>query len=221
MRTTQPLNQKGTRGSSLVGKAATAWCGPSLLSSVLSSMLASMPSVWLFGARENLSFLEHSYITKWRFKDKIRENQIKSAVIFRDVSNYSVLLVDNYSDDISSHLFQHLLTSCSRVLLQKLTGSQLVKEFPAFNGTLWFITALQVPATRPYPELDRSRPCPTSHFLKIQINIILPSTPGSSKWSLFLRFPHQNPVDTSPLPIRATYPAHLVLLDCFNTILIN
>ena len=34
-----------------------------------------------------------------------------------------------------------LLTPFSRVLLQKLTGSQLVKKFPACYGTRRFITA--------------------------------------------------------------------------------
>ena len=40
----------------------------------------------------------------------------------------------------------------------------------------------------------------TSYFFKIRATIILPSTPRSSKWSLPFRFPHQNPVCTSPLP---------------------
>jgi hypothetical protein len=38
-------------------------------------------------------------------------------------------------------LLIYLLTPWSRVLLEKLTGSQLVKKFPKFNGTWRFITA--------------------------------------------------------------------------------
>ena len=39
---------------------------------------------------------------------------------------------------------------------------------------------------------------PTSHFLKINLNVILPYRPRSPHWSLSLRFPHQNPVYDSP-----------------------
>ena len=67
----------------------------------------------------------------------------------------------------------------------------------------------------PIPILSQLSPVhtPTSHFPKINLNIILLSVPGCPQWSLSLRFPHQNPVHASPLPICATCPAYLILLD--------
>ena len=54
---------------------------------------------------------------------------------------------------------------------------------------------------------------PTSHLLEIHPNIINPSTPRSPQWSPSLRFPHQHPIYPLSSPIRATCPAHLILLD--------
>jgi len=44
----------------------------------------------------------------------------------------------NTDDEVSN--FTYLLTLWGRVILGKLTGSQLVKKFPAFRGTRKFIT---------------------------------------------------------------------------------
>ena len=72
---------------------------------------------------------------------------------------------------------------------------------------------LQVTATCPFLEPYQSSPCLPSHFLKIHLHIVFSSTPVPSKSPLPLRFPHQNPIYTSPLPIRATCHANLILLD--------
>ena len=48
----------------------------------------------------------------------------------------------------------------------------------------------------PVPILSQLDPVhtPTTHFLRIHLNIILPSMPGSFKWSLSRRVSHLNPV---------------------------
>jgi hypothetical protein len=46
----------------------------------------------------------------------------------------------------------------------------------------------QEPATGLYPEPDESNPTVISYLFKIHLNIILPSTPVSRKWSLPFMF---------------------------------
>ena len=56
----------------------------------------------------------------------------------------------------------------------------------------------------------------TSYFLKINLNIILTSTPGSPKWFFPSGFPTRTLCTPLPYSIRATCPAHLILLDFIN-----
>ena len=57
-------------------------------------------------------------------------------------SKYAALLLESWSQRYSKWLLIYLLTPWCRVLLDKLTGLQLVKKFPAFHWTRTFITAL-------------------------------------------------------------------------------
>jgi len=99
-----------------------------------------------------------------------------------------------------TYLLTYSLTPRCRVLLEKLTGLQLVKKFPAIYGTWRFITAFASARQLSLSWASSIQSIPAhNHFLKIHLNI-LPSTPGSPKWSLSLGFTHQNPVCTFPIP---------------------
>ena len=117
---------------------------------------------------------------------------------------------------------KYLLTPWCRVLLEKLTGLQLVKKFPTFHGTRRFITALTS----------------VRHLSVSWASPIQSICPHSTSWSSILTlsthlrlglpsrlFPYGFPTKTlyTPLssPIRATCPAHLILLDFITSTILG
>ena len=110
-----------------------------------------------------------------------------------------------------SFILTYLLTPCSRVLLEKITGFQL-KKFLAFYGTWRFMTTVTsarhlslfwaslIQSTPPYPISQKSILILSSH-----LSLGLPS----------YLFPSGFPTKTCIHPSSpcATRPAHLILLD--------
>ena len=97
---------------------------------------------------------------------------------------------------------------------QKNSGPHLLKTLPGFYGTRRFVTAYK--AAR-YLSLSWARSIqfmtPQFQFLMIHINIILPSTTGSSKWSPSFRF---FPIKTMCILLLSTYVLHEPPISFFS-----
>ena len=152
------------------------------------------------------------------------ENRIKSNCVFRLIRQPSLEKYEEYKNgiftaaitDLTSHIYNYytyLLTSWCRVLLEKLTGLQLVKKFPAFHGTRRFITALtsvrHMSLSWASP-IQSIYPHPTTWrcilILSTHLRLGLPSGLFPSG------FPSKTLYTSLSSPIRATCPAHLQLL---------
>ena len=114
---------------------------------------------------------------------------------------------------LSVCVYDHIST-WSRVLLDKLTGSQLVKKFPAFYGTRRLITTFT--SARHLSLLSWARsiqsipPHPTSwRFILILSSHLRLGLPSGSFLQISLPKPR---IRLSSLP-HAICPAHLILLD--------
>jgi len=142
-------------------------------------------------------------------------NFITLNYIFLSVPATYISCVVNFPGEIYTLFFLSFLLTYST----EQSPSGKAKRFSASQKTASILWKPKVhyrftSAQRLYTSWARSnRSIPHIPFLKINRSAILPSTPGPSKWSPSLKFPHHNPVYNSPFPIRTTRPAHLILFD--------
>ena len=128
---------------------------------------------------------------------------------------FRISLVTHQLNYPLNYLLVYLLTYFMKQSFSwETNSSSLSQEIPRilWNPKVHYCIHKRPPSVSILSHLHSVRTSRTT-FMQIYLNVILPSTPGSSKCSLTLRFPFQHTVYASTLPHTPYMTSHLIILD--------
>jgi hypothetical protein len=137
------------------------------------------------------------FLMWWRFRTR-------SAVVIRQ------------KQSSETYFLTYILTPWNRVFLEKLTGSQLARKFPAFCDGRRYITAFTSDRHMSLCWARSIQPITPSYFHLILLSLLCLGIPSRLFPSSFPTKPLYAPLLS---PIHATYPTHLIHLDLISRLI--